>query len=268
MAAGFACVDAVHLRGTRRFGALVLAATIAVAAPVAWLAWNAHAHGDMMHFVARVARYRAAIGAASVPLSDKLLGYPRALMSAARGVVVLGTSGVIAIIVTRDPALFRRWFRPIITTVVGLAFLICGDVRDGAPTHHAERALLAPLWVMAAIGIDATCVLVKRYVWSRPRREGLAVGVASAAAVVWVVHVVATWREHPARAPEEQRETQIARGRELRARNEAHIDVTPCAYEHFALLAAYGLPERARIAEVARTAVTPRCPHVEPNDIE
>ncbi len=53
---------------------------LVIAGPLAWMAWNAHAHGSPTHFVTRVTAFRRAIGAANVPLRDKLLDYPRALL--------------------------------------------------------------------------------------------------------------------------------------------------------------------------------------------
>ena len=55
--------------------------------PLAWMVWNAHAHGDAFHFLARVSRYRQTHGAAGAPLGEKLLVYPRALV---RGFAELG----------------------------------------------------------------------------------------------------------------------------------------------------------------------------------
>ena len=41
-----------------------------------------------------------------------------------------------------------------------------------------------------------------------------------------------------------------------------HVEVTPCAFEHFAMLAAWGAPERATIALRTGAPVTPECPTV------
>jgi hypothetical protein len=41
------------------------------------------------------------------------------------------------------------------------------------------------------------------------------------------------------------------------------VTVTPCAYEHFALIAAVGAPERVAILPATHAPVTPACPRVE-----
>ncbi|MFO0673954.1 MAG: hypothetical protein U0235_30760 [Polyangiaceae bacterium] len=61
-------------RGPR--GVLV-AAALAAAGPLAWMLWNRIDHGSALHFVARVTRYRHAIGAAGAPLSEKIAPIPR-----------------------------------------------------------------------------------------------------------------------------------------------------------------------------------------------
>jgi hypothetical protein len=49
----------------------------------------------------------------------------------------------------------------------------------------------------------------------------------------------------------------------MRARDVAVADVTPCAFEHFALLAAWGRPERAQVHERSGGPPTPACPLVD-----
>ena len=61
----------------------------------------------------------------------------------------------------------------------------------------------------------------------------------------------------PDRAP------QIERGRALRAEGSGELLVTPCAYEHFALIAAYGAPEAVETRPGAGAPVIPTCPAVE-----
>jgi hypothetical protein len=69
---------------------------------------------------------------------------------------------------------------------------------------------------------------------------------------------------------DEDRSTQIARGLDLRARDVKHFSLLPCAYEHFALIAAFGMPERVDIApvspkEAASHPPTAACPTVQEN---
>ena len=69
-------------------------------------------------------------------------------------------------------------------------------------------------------------------------------------------------REYPGASPEEDRASQVSRGQSLRAEGVERVTVVPCMYEHFALLAAWGEPERATIG--ARTGAVPTadCPRV------
>ena len=79
-------------------------AIVALAGPALWMAWNAHAHGSALHFVARVTAFRRSVGAADVPWSSKLLGYPRALLDETPEAAALGACGVIALIGARSCA--------------------------------------------------------------------------------------------------------------------------------------------------------------------
>jgi hypothetical protein len=223
------------------------------------MAWNAHAHGDALHFVARVSGYRRAIGAADVPLADKLLGYPRALVTSSPEIAVLACVAACGLF---QPTFRRLWALPLGAALATLAFLVWGDVRDGAPTHHAERALAPVWWLVAAAGVDGTRSIVSSLAWARPRREAVAVGVLTAAVAAWCLTLPSRWRDFPGASAEEMRTTQIARGLDMRARNVTHADIEPCAYEHFALLAAWGEPERASIAAPSHVLVTDACPRV------
>jgi hypothetical protein len=60
----------------------------------------------------------------------------------------------------------------------------------------------------------------------------------------------------------ERRDVQIARGLELRAQQPAAADITPCQFEHFALIAAWGEPQRALVHPRTQKPVTIDCPLV------
>lgn len=234
-------------------------ALLALAGPLAWMGWNAHAHDGPLHFVTRVTRFRQAIGAADVSLSEKILGYPRALVLESPVVAALGVVALVGLL--RSPALRRRWTWPVGAVGFVLGFLVWGDVRDGAPTHHAARALVAVTWVVVAAGVDALAAagdaLVARAWPARPR--ALVALAVSAAAIVGTVR---GWTPFPGNGDGERRETQLARGEDLRRRRVVAADVTPCAFEHFALLAAWQEPERARVLPRTGAAVTEACPAV------
>jgi len=244
-------------------GAAWLAFVLAILGPLAWMAWNAHAHGSPFHFLARVAAYRQAIGAASAPLAEKVVAFPCAVATTAPVIVGLTALGSIALFV--DAEVRARWSWPLASAIAILAFLVYGDIRDGAPTHHPERAVLPILWILAPFAADSLRALAGRVAWARPAREMWVVGASVAGALAWGVTLPARLRAHPASAEDESREAQIARGEALRADPRiARLTVTPCAYEHFALIAAFAAPERVDIAPCTHTVVTPSCPEVDP----
>ena len=233
---------------------------VALAGPIAWMAWNAHAHGSALHFVARVSAFRHAIGAADIPLRDKLLGYPRALAeetpeAAALGIV--GAAGMMA-----SPALRARWKWAATTSGAILAFLVWGDVQDGAPTHHPARALAALWWILTGVGVDAIFVFVWRWTCERSVwRIGLSCA-GAAVGVAWCAGLPLRWDASPGRSESELRDVQVARGLDMRARGVASASITPCSFEHFALLAAWGAPENAEVRKRTGEPPTDACPSV------
>lgn len=238
----------------------VLAHFAALVGPAGWMAWNLHAHGSATHFLDRVAAYRNAIGAGDDALSVQLAAYPRALLDLGAEPVFLGVCALVVFCMRRD---FRnRWMHAFACAISLFAFLIYGETRGGAPTHHPERALLAVAWLLVVAGIDAMALATTKMP-KKPAAAG-----ALVLAIAWLAYAIDRYASPPASTADEDRTTQIARGIELRARDVPHLVITPCAYEHFALLAAFGAPERADVAPVSpHDAVTRRpaadCPRVE-----
>ena len=229
--------------------------------PVSWMAWNAHAHGSPFHFLARVSAFRRTIGASAVPLSQKLLGYPQALWVDTPEVVVLGVVALLGI--GWFPELRKRWMRPALVVCAVIAFLVVGDVGDGAPTHHPARALVMIGWIAAAAGFDVVGVLLARLFQIRPvLRIGAVIGIG-VGAVIWCAALPARWAASPGRTAWDDRRPQIARGLELRSRHVDHVTVVPCQFEYFALLAAWGEPERAAVLARSGKAPGAECPFVE-----
>jgi hypothetical protein len=234
----------------------VACAVVALAGPAMWMAWNAHAHGSAFHFVARVSAFRRAVGAADTPVYDKLLDYPRALISETPEVAVLGACGIAGL--AANSALRRRWAWPAAASLAVLVFLVVGDLGDGAPTHHPSRALAVTWWLLIGMGVDAIGATV-----SSSRATRLATTCAAAGATIaWVVSLPSRWASAPGQGDSERREAQIARGLELRARDVSTAEITPCEFEHFALIAAWGEPERARVNARTRERPTIECPRV------
>ena len=152
---------------------------------------------------------------------------------------------------------------PLLAMLSILIFLAYGDARDGAPTHHPERTLVAIWWVMAAFGADGAGRLFAHMAFGRSAREAWGIALGAGAAVAWISSLVGSWSEFPGSGVQEMRSGQISRGLELRSKGVAKFKVTPCAYEHFALLAAFGAPEGVRAAPATHAPITPLCPRVE-----
>lgn len=236
--------------------ALAIAA-LAAAGPLAWMAWNRIDHGSALHFVARVTRYRHAIGAAGAPLGDKLVLYPAAFVRGFPEAVVAGLLGAAAVV--RAP---RRFVSAAIAAALVFGFLVAGELGEGAPTHHPERALVWAAWLAIGFGAIVAGAARER---AAPYRWAV-FGACFGAAALIVLRAGTALHDYPGRG-DADRAAQIARGEALRAAGARDLVVTPCAYEHFALMAAYGAPEAFRIvpkAPGATTPVTPECPTIAP----
>jgi hypothetical protein len=232
----------------------VVCAIVVLAGPGMWMAWNAHAHGSALHFIARVSAFRRAIGAADLPWTGKLLGFPRALLFETPEPVVLGALGAVALV--RSAELRARWGWAAFSAIAVLVFLVAGDLGDGAPTHHPARALGSVWWIFAAMGVDSVRVAIVAL--RTPRLQAA----AAAAVLVWLVSLPSRWASAPGLGDLERRDVQIARGLELRARGTATAVITPCQFEHFALIAAWAEPERARVLPRTGEPLTIDCPLV------
>ena len=240
----------------------VAAGLVALLGPVVWMLWNAHAHGSPLHFLARVTAYRQTIGAAAIPLWAKLEAFPLALVSTSPLVLALAAAG--ALVLPYDETLRRRWIAPLVAAAAILAFLVYGDARDGAPTHHPERSVLPILWILVPFATDALRTFGRNAAWGRPWREMWLFGLAISGGIASLALLPTELRDAPGMSPEEQRGAQIRRGRELPA--SGSVTVTPCAYEHFALMAAAGSPERFTIRPAEPRSMAAACPRVDRNE--
>ncbi|MDP9034030.1 MAG: hypothetical protein M3O50_04440 [Myxococcota bacterium] len=235
-------------------------ALLATAGPISWMAWNEYAHGSALHFLSRVSAFRRAIGAADVSLLDKLLGYPRALAEETPEVLLLGGIGIAGLVAW--PTLRDRWSWAMAAVVATDIFLVAGDLGDGAPTHHAARALAGTWWILVGMGVDAIFTSSDRAAVHGPVRAAIAI-TAAALAGTWCAFLPARWSDSPGRGRSERRDAQALRGLELRERGVSNAEITPCSFEHFALIAAWGEPERAVVLSRTGSAPTEDCPRVE-----
>jgi hypothetical protein len=227
---------------------LLLAAAIAALGPCAWSAWQWAKYGDPLRYLRLVRSYRKALGAGP-SLTERLLGYPYGVVEELREAWVTGVLGAVcALVLERRRALDKldlAWRRPLLLALVQLVVLIAGDVRDGAPTHHPERALLGP----AAIVIFAAGDSVSA-VFTDIRSFGRKLTLASITALAlggWIalrLHRTLGWYESAPRPRE------VAAGRALAAlppNTRVLVDTRDFPgggidYGYYAVLASFGRP--------------------------
>src|SRR4029077_15820960 len=115
-------------------------------------------------------------------------------------------------------------------------------------------------WILVGMGVDAIVVFadgLRSIPWRRAFRA-----TAGISAISWGAWVPRRWAASPGRSESERRDAQIARGLDLRMRRVLSAVIEPCSFEHFALIAAWGEPEKASV--LGRTGETPtgECPGV------
>ncbi len=257
--AAFTLWDAARAHGRER-ALHVVAALVAVAGPIAWTLWQAVVFHDPFRYLGLVRSYRQALGNGP-SLLRRVLGYPLGAVTDLREAVAAGLVGLVSLVIVRRRArtgggaagdanagasLDVRWSRPLLLAALQLFVLVLGDVRDGAPTHHPERALLGPATVVIFASTDAFGALLAGE-RSRARRNRL-VALATAALAAWIafrVHRSLPWFEAAPRPRE------VAAGRALEAATakgaRVLIDTRDLEggspdYGYYALLAAFGRP--------------------------
>ena len=232
---------------------LLLAAGLALLGPVLWVLWNHHAHGDALDFLARVTAYRrAALGEGGPGTLETLIAYPIAMMRHEPELAVLLVVVAVAARVWAPTSLdARRWMRPAALAVLLVAGLSIASVRDGAPTHHPERAVLVVLLLAA--------VFAGGVGYSLGRRASVRARAGLGAAAVLVGGLGAAWmRPSAGIGGFVQRQDEVAigcaAGQSLRPGERVLVEVVD--YGYFALMAAMGRPEDA----VADRDLDPRLP--------
>lgn len=156
-------------RGATEAGCLVnvALAAVCIAGPVGWMVHGLLSHGDGLFFVKRVADYRAALGGSPKTWLAVLSNYPAALFTCEPVLLMVALVAGAATYASRRTRRATVAGTPnaheagtggsadvgpllIYAALVQLVFLVWGDVRDGAPTHHPERALLLT-WLLALL---------------------------------------------------------------------------------------------------------------------
>lgn len=152
VAAVFAALCLADAARARRPAGL-LPALLALLGPAAWIAWNRAAHGDALHFLARVAAYKQALGGAEAGAAGRLWAYPWAMVREEPEIAVLLVASAIVLgLRAGRPALraaLAPYARPAAILVAQIVALSLAMIKDGAPTHHPERAVLAALLLLA-----------------------------------------------------------------------------------------------------------------------
>ncbi len=135
----------------RRFAAATgaIASIVAIAGPVLWIAWNRVSHGDAFHFVARVTAYRRALGeTANESTLARFAAYPGALVREMPEIVIPAAIAASLLVTPRARAAvlapLHACAAPLALAAVQIVALSLALVKDGAPTHHPERAVLFP----------------------------------------------------------------------------------------------------------------------------
>jgi hypothetical protein len=224
-------------RGVHRLR-LAVAALAPIAACGAWIAWNAHAHGDALAFLERVASYRKALGGGATGLAGAAIEYGRALLVAEPQLVL----GAIVIVVAAVPFGVGRDLRTALRRPAALlgalvVLLVAAGVRDGAPTHHPERALLAALLLLAIVAGALAVDLVRAHV--APSRRGWVVG----SLIIALLVARSVGKRHPPTLLAREAEVAIGQlvGDTVPAGEKVLVEVED--YGYFAVLAGSGRPE-------------------------
>ena len=218
----------------KRRGLELSVAVLVALAPLLWMAWNSHAHGDALHFFQRVSRFKRAIGEGSTDTLSALLLYPRLLVGMRPDVLVASLVALVAarvFVTTSAHEVRQRWQVPLLCAGAQVAFLAYGNARDGAPAHHSERALLGVVFLMATFAADVIGQAAPPAL-SRARPAALVVALVLGGA--WLATTTVALREVPGTTSADGRRPQLLTGRTLRSEHAEHLDLTPSAYEHFA----------------------------------
>jgi hypothetical protein len=242
VAAGFAafCAWDAWRAGAGKRRDLVLGAGLGALGPFAWTLWNRVSHGDALHFVARVTAFHHA--SASHAQLSAAVGYPEAMLRAEPEIVVAAAAAAI-IALTFEPArtVLTRCARLWIVAGVCLLALTLSAAREGAPTHHAERAVLVVFLFGAVFTAAVAAELLRSMSLAASAvRTGAVVG-ASVLAGLLV-------RSRPSvEAPSVDRsaETTVGEAASRRLSRGSRLLIEVLDYGYFAVIAAFGRPEDA-----------------------
>jgi hypothetical protein len=229
----FGVLDALR---TRR--ALLLAIAVLAIAPIAaWLVHGLINHGDALFFLKRVAEYRRALGADPDSLLDSLVFFPLAVFRCEPELTGLTLITLAAALALKRFNWLSRYGRLALHLAALLAFLVLGDLGDGAPTHHAERAVLA-IWFAAAV---LTGDLLTQLWPQFSKLQRLAFAVKAAAFLAFATSILRPYYARRDSFIDRSEEIDIGRQARALAHNQ-RILIDTTDYGYFAIMAGHGAP--------------------------
>ena len=215
---------------------------LALAGPCLWIVWNHVARGDALDSLNRVAAYKRALGASDDAPMARLLAYPAAMLQqepelfSALSILLIG--GRIPALKSFAYEALGPYRRPMVAALFQMGFLSLAMIKDGAPTHHPERALLVLLLLCALIVGSLSAAIVPRMSRS-VRFVSVAVG--------FFVVSIGLGRGYSRGEGFTPRLDEVAAGEFARQTVPPgeRILVDVADYGYFAFVAAYGRPEDA-----------------------
>ncbi|APR82142.1 Hypothetical protein A7982_07491 [Minicystis rosea] len=242
----FAAVCAVEAARTKR-GRIAFASALAFAGPASWVAWNRIAHGDALHFLARVAAYKQALGGAQQGAAARLSAYPAAMVAEEPEIAALLAAALVMLaLFARGPGVrdaLTRYKWPAVLVAAQIAALSAAMIKDGAPTHHPERAVLCGLLLIAVCaGANAY-----RAVLDAHARRGWSAAAPAIGMLAIAVGLAAFFGRSPRRDAFADREGEVAVGKAAAAlsRPGDRVLVEVPDYGYLAVIAGLGRPEDA-----------------------
>jgi hypothetical protein len=174
-------------REEKERAAKLAAAAIALLGPIGWMAHNALAHGDALHFLARVSAYKRALGGEG-GLVAAITGYPLSLLREEPELCIASLSLIIYAKFKIKEPLPESLPRMALVALVLLLGLTAAALPGGAPTHHAGRALLT-IWLVAALYVGAALYRARRLA----SKQRFYLGLALASVVIVGASVLRPW---------------------------------------------------------------------------
>ncbi len=236
--AGFVSIDALRSRNWKLF-ALALCV---LAAPVAWMLHGISHHLDALFFVKRVVSYRRALGVVDGNTAARLLATPRHLFGDAPELWAITIVSGLASWLRKSQPWRRRWIRPSLAVSSIIVFLVVGDWRDGAATHHVGRTLL-PLWFFVAL---ITAKTIVSYEHRATLTKGVGFFLLGACLALGFLHP--TWTKVDGFCPRRE-ETEIGMQASAKILSGQHLAIDTNDYGYFAVEAAFARPNDVAVLD-------------------